>query len=46
MRVYDIDNFPKILSCHGNIDANIFTKLRQVKVTRGYDFTLLKGQTR
>ena len=31
LRGDDIDNFPKILSCHGNIDPNIFTKLRQVK---------------
>ena len=47
LRGDEIEHFPKILSCHGNIDPNnIFPKLRQVKVTRGCDFTLVKGQTR
>ena len=27
LRGDEIEHFPKILSCHGNIDPNIFTKL-------------------
>ena len=36
----------KILNGHGNIDPNIFFKIITGKITRGHDFTLVKGQSR
>ena len=34
----------KILNGHANIDPNIFFKIKTGKITRGHDFTLVKGQ--
>ena len=34
----------KILNGHENIDPNIFFKIKTGKITRGHDFTLVKGQ--
>ena len=31
---------------HGNIDPNIFVKIKIGRKTRGHDFTLVKGQSR
>ncbi len=39
-----IDVF-KLLNGHENIDPNIFFKIRTGKITRGHDFTLVKGQS-
>ena len=36
----------KILNDHENIDPNIFFKIKTGKITRGHDFTLVKGQNR
>ena len=36
----------KILNGHANIDPNIFVKIKRGKITRGHDFTLVKGQNR
>ncbi len=36
----------KILNGHENIDPNIFFKIKTGKLTRGHDFTLVKGQNR
>ena len=36
----------KILNGHENIDPNIFVKIKTGKITRGHDFTLVKGQNR
>ena len=36
----------KILNGHENIDPNIFFKIMTGKITRGHDFTLVKGQNR
>ena len=36
----------KILNVHENIDPNIFFKIKTGKITRGHDFTLVKGQNR
>ena len=36
----------KILSGYENIDHNIFFKIKTGKITRGHDFTLVKGQSR
>ena len=36
----------KILNGHENIDPNIFFKIKTGKITRGHDFTLVKGQNR
>ena len=36
----------KTLNCHEIIDPNIFFKIKTGKVTRGYDFTLVKGKSR
>ena len=33
----------KILNGHENIDPNIFFKIKTCKITRGHDFTLVKG---
>ena len=38
--------FFKILNGHENIDPNIFFKIKTCKITRGHDFTLVKGQNR
>ena len=35
-----------ILNGHENIDPNIFFKIKTGKITRGHDFTLVKGQNR
>ena len=34
----------KIFNGHENIDPNIFVKIKTCKITRGPDFTLVKGQ--
>ena len=31
---------------HENIDPNTFVKIKTGKITRGHDFTLVKGQSR
>ena len=36
----------KILNGLANIDPNIFFKIKTGKITRGHDFTLVKGQNR
>ena len=36
----------KILNGHEKIDPNIFVKIKTDKITRGHDFTLVKGQNR
>ena len=36
----------KILNGHENIDPNTFVKIKTGKITRGHDFTLVKGQSR
>ena len=36
----------KILNGHENIDHHIFFKIKTGKITRGHDFTLVKGQNR
>ena len=36
----------KILNGHGNIDPNVFVKIKTCKINRGHDFTLVKGQNR
>ena len=36
----------KIFNGHENIDPNIFFKIKTRKITRGHDFTLVKGQSR
>ena len=40
-----IDVF-KILNGHENIDPNIFYKIKTGQITRGHNFTLVKGQNR
>ena len=35
-----------MLNGHENIDPNIFFKIKTGKITRGHDFTLVKGQNR
>ena len=36
-----------ILNGYGNIDSNIFSlDIKQSKITRGHNFTLVKGQSR
>ena len=35
-----------ILNGHENIDPNIYFKIKTGKITRGHDFTLVKGQNR
>ena len=35
-----------MLNGHENIDPNIFFKIKTGKLTRGHDFTLVKGQNR
>ena len=36
----------RYLNGHENIDPNIFFKMKTGKITRGHDFTLVKGQSR
>ena len=36
----------KILNGYENIDSNIFFEIGQSKITRGYNFTLVKKQSR
>ena len=36
----------KILNGYENIDSNIFFEIRQSKITRGHNFTLVKKQSR
>ena len=36
----------KILNGYENIDSNIFFKIKQSKITRGHNFTLVKKQSR
>ena len=36
----------KILNGHEHIVPKIFFKIKTGKITRGYDFTLVKGQSR
>ena len=35
----------KILNCYENIDSNIFPKIKESKITRGHNFTLVKNQS-
>ena len=35
-----------ILNGHENIDSNIFFKMKEMKVTRGHNYTLVKKQIR
>ena len=36
----------KILNGNENIDSNIFFEIKQSKITRGHNFTLVKKQSR
>ena len=36
----------KILNGYENIDSNIFFEIKESKITRGYNFTLVKKQSR
>ena len=36
----------KILNGYENIDYNIFLEIKQSKITRGHNFTLVKKQSR
>ena len=36
----------KILNGYENIDSNIFFKIKESKITRGHNFTLVKKQSR
>ena len=36
----------KILNGYENIDSNIFFKIKEMKITRGHNFTLVKKQSR
>ena len=36
----------KILNGYENIDSNIFFELKESKITRGHNFTLVKKQSR
>ena len=35
-----------ILNGYENIDSNIFVKFKEMKITRGHNFTLVKKQSR
>ena len=35
----------KILNCYENIDSNIFFEIKESKITRGHNFTLVKKQS-
>ena len=45
LRGDQIEEF-KILNGYENIDSNIFFKIKQSKITRGHNFTLVKKQSR
>ena len=36
----------KILNCYENIDYNICFEIKESKITRGHNFTLVKKQSR
>ena len=36
----------KILNGYENIDSNIFLEINESKITRGYNYTLVKKQSR
>ena len=36
----------KILNGYANIDSNIFFEIKESKITRGHNFTLVKKQSR
>ena len=36
----------KILNGHENIDSNIFLEIKEGKITRGHNYTLVKKQSR
>ena len=36
----------KILKGYENIDSNIFFEIKEIKITRGHNFTLVKKQSR
>ena len=36
----------KILNGYENIDSNIFFEIKESKITRGYNYTLVKKQSR
>ena len=36
----------KILTGYENIDSNIFCEIKESKITRGHDYTLVKKQSR
>ena len=35
-----------ILNGYGNIDSNLFFEIKESKITRGHNFTLVKKQSR
>ena len=45
LRVDQIEVF-KILNGYENIDANLFFEIKESKITRGHNFTLVKKQSR
>ena len=36
----------KIFNCYENIDSNIFFEIKESKITRGHNYTLVKKQRR
>ena len=46
INVWDQIEVFKILNGYENIDSNIFFEIRQSKITRGHNFTLVKKQSR
>ena len=36
----------KIVNCYENIDSNIFLEIKEGKITRGHNYTLVKKQSR
>ena len=36
----------KILNGYENIDSNLFFEMKEIKITRGHNFTLVKKQSR
>ena len=45
IKVDQIEVF-KILNGYENIDSNIFFKIKESKITRGHNYTLVKKQSR
>ena len=45
MAAHQIEVF-KIMNGYENIDSNIFFKIKESKITRGHNFTLVKNQSR